>query len=58
MTSRNQEPRKRQNFQAGRGNMIAAVKTKITDGVVGITGITKKLGPCWIQFYIFVIIKP
>ncbi|CAE7918341.1 unnamed protein product, partial [Symbiodinium necroappetens] len=33
---------KRQNFQAGRGNMIAAVKTKITDGVVGITGITKK----------------
>ncbi|CAJ1416809.1 unnamed protein product [Effrenium voratum] len=29
-------------WNAGRGNMIAGLKTKVTDGVVSITGITKK----------------
>eukprot|EP00438_Fugacium_kawagutii_P022031 Skav212843 [mRNA] locus=scaffold325:98454:116739:+ [translate_table: standard] len=32
----------RKNWSAGRGNMIAGLKTKVTDGVVAITGITKK----------------
>ncbi|CAK9070477.1 unnamed protein product [Durusdinium trenchii] len=32
----------RKNWAAGRGNMIAGLKTKVTDGVVSITGITKK----------------
>lgn len=32
----------RKNWSAGRGNMIAGLKTKVTDGVVSITGITKK----------------
>ncbi len=32
----------RKNWSAGRGNMISGLKTKVNDGVVVITGITKK----------------
>ena len=32
----------KKNWSAGRGNMIAGLKTKVVDGVVQITGITKK----------------
>ena len=32
----------RKNWSAGRGNMISGLKTTVNDGVVVITGITKK----------------